>query len=262
MSELSHLQDRFAAGLLTAGDNPANLFRGDPGQAARRFALYRGNLTANWDKSLGNAYPVLRDLVGEEFFRALAREFGRATPFEKGDLNDFGDGLADFLEHFAPVADYPYFPDMARLEWALHRAHYSPDAPALSLTALAAIDPELVDELKLSLHRSCSLLHSSWDMVGIWLAHQTDGPALPAEVSKPSQCLVCRPQWRAELTPLSFGEYTALQAIAAGRSLGAALEAAIAADSEFDPATTLPRWLRAGAFAATSTTEEHREHRQ
>lgn len=255
MSELVRLQARFAAGLLTAGDNPTALFRGDPSLTARRFALYRGNLTANWDKCLGNAYPVLRQLVGEEFFRALAREFGRARPFAEGDLNRLGDGLASFLEHFAPVADYPYFPGIARLEWLLHRAHYAADAAALDLSALTSMDAETIDTLPLRLREGCALLRSPWDVVGIWRAHQTDGPPWPEDIAQPSYCLVCRPAWRAEVMLLSLGEHAALQALASGAALGAALEAAIDADPGLDPAEVLPRWLHAGIFSTPFSTE-------
>lgn len=257
VSELLRLQSLFAARLLSVGEAPDGLFRGDPARAVRRFALYRGNLTANWNNSLGNAYPVLRALVGAEFFRALAREFGRARPFAEGDLNRFGHGLASFLEDFGPVADYPYFPDIARLEWLLHRAHYAADTPALDLSALATMDAATLDTLTLRLREGCTLLHSAWDVVGIWQAHQTNGPAWPEDIAQSSHCLVCRPHWRAELMPLSFGEYTALQAVTGGMALGPALEAASDADPQFDPATALPRWLQAGIFAAPSSTEDH-----
>ncbi len=259
MSELAHLQTRFATGLLTAGDNPAELFRGDPARSARRFALYRGNLTANWDKSLGNAYPVLRKLVGDDFFRAMAREFGRARPHAEGDLNRFGAGLATFLEDFAPVADLPYLPDMARLEWALHRIHYGVDALALSLAAFAAMGAEVLDGLRLRLREGCTLLCSRWSILAIWQAHQPDGPPLPRDIAQRSRYVVCRPRWRSQVMPLSFGELTALQLLEEGAALGAALEQAADADPDFDPASALPRWLEAGLFAATEVVsrEDH-----
>ena len=260
MSELARLQARFAAGLLTAGDDPADLFRGEAARTARRFALYRGNLTANWDRGLGNAYPVLRKLVGDEFFRAMAREFGRATPLVEGDLNHLGADLASFLEQFASLADYPYLPDMARLEWALHQAHYAQDSPALSLAVLAEMDADTLEGLRPHLREPCKLLRSPWAIKDIWQAHQPGGPPWPEDIAQLSHYLVCRPRWRAEVLALSPGEFAALQAIDDGGSLGAALEAATDADPDFDPAPALPRWLQAGIFSADRTTEAHREN--
>lgn len=259
MSDLAALQSRFAAGLLTAGDAPTDLFRdpgaADPHRLARRFALYRGNLTANWDKALASAYPVLKRLVGEEFFRALAREYGRATPLVDGDLNRFGGRLADFLDGFPPVADYPYMPDLARLEWALHRAHWGADTPALDLMEVARLDAERLDALRLRLRELCTLLRSPWAVFAIWQAHQLvhesqASPAWPTDLAQPSWCLVCRPRWRAEVLPLSPGGFAALHAVADGAPLGAALEAGAATETDFDPAGTLPVWLHAGIFAA------------
>ena len=37
------------------------------------------------------------------------------------------------------MADAPYLPDMARLEWALHRAELAADAPSESLDTLFAV---------------------------------------------------------------------------------------------------------------------------
>ena len=252
-SELARLQARFAAGLLTAGNDPTELFRGDSARSARRFALYRGNLTANWERSLGNAYPVLRRLVGEAFFRALGREFGRARRLTVGDLNCFGDGLPDFLDSFAPVADFPYVPDMARLEWALHRAHYAADMPALDFATLAAMNANGLDAVQLRLRVPCTLLRSAWDIVGIWQAHQEQTPDWPSDIGQPSHCLVHRPRWRAEVMPLTPGAFSALVTIADGASLGTALEAGAQADECFDPAVALPRWLEAGVFAAIAS---------
>jgi hypothetical protein len=248
MSELALLQSRFAAGLLTAGDNPGSLFRGDPDRMARRFALYRGNLTASWDKALTNAYPVLRMLVGAEFLRALAREYGRATPLPEGDLNRFGHALPEFLEAFEPVARYPYLPDVARLEWALHSAHYAADVPALLPATLASVGLETLDQLKLELHPACTLLESPWDVVGIWEAYQPGGPPLPSDLGTTSRALVCRPRWRPELVPLTTGELAVLRAVVAGVALGGALEVAADTDPDFDPGQALPRWLWAGVF--------------
>lgn len=272
MSDLAEIQSRFAAGLLTLGEDPIELFRAsagaDPQRSMRRFALYRGNLTANWEKALAGAYPVLKRLVGEEFFRALAREYGRAIPLVEGDLNRFGDQLADFLERFPPVADYPYMPDMARLEWALHRAHSAADTPALDLKELAVLDAEGLDGLRLRLREPCTLLGSPWAVFAIWQAHQPvhesqASPAWPKDLAQPSRYLVCRPRWRAEVLPLASGQFTALQAITDGAPLGAALEAGATADTGFDPAAALPAWLQAGVFAAPAefpSTSERTDH--
>ena len=125
------------------------LFKGDTSLAQQRLALYRGNLSATWSKALASAYPVLRELVGEEFFDALARAYGHSFPSSSGDLNQYGGEFPGFLRDFAHVAAYPYFADVALCEWAVHRAHFAPIAIPLKDGR-----SERGTDLSLALHRT------------------------------------------------------------------------------------------------------------
>lgn len=225
------------------------MFKGDAQLAEQRLALYRGNLSGNWDKTLSSAYPVLKALVGEEFFAALARAYGKAYPSDAGDLNLFGAHFADFLAAFPHVADYPYFPDMARLEWALHRAHYAANAQPVDAARLMQLRPEQIDMARLSLHPACTLFTSEWAVVEIWQAHQPGGEdGLPQELARANHALVVRPQWKADVLPLSAAAYAALSAVQQGRPLGEALDAALAIDAGFDFGAQLQQWLRHAVF--------------
>ena len=249
---LAELQTRFAAGLLDPREPPLDLFRGDAELQARRYALYRGNLSAHWERALGNAYPVIRALVGEEFFLGLARSYGRRHACTEGDLNNFGADLAVFLDDFDAARSYPYFADVARLEWALHRAYYAADKPALSAAEFAGIDAEALDGLHLRPRAGVALLASPWACATIWLAHQPGGPSLPRQLDTPSRALIYRPRWRATLRSLGAGEFAALEGLLNGASLGTALEAAVVADADFDPSAALARWIADALFQPLS----------
>jgi uncharacterized protein (UPF0276 family) len=227
------------------------MFKGDQELAAQRLALYRGNLGATWDKTLSGAYPVIQALVGEEFFAALARAFGMANPSTDGDLNRYGERFPDFLAAFRHVAEYPYFPDVARCEWALHRAHHEIGATALDPAALASLTPAQFDQVRFTLHPACTLIASDWAAVDIWLAHQTgDDAAMPELLAQNNYAVTVRPQWQATLLPLSRGAHTALQHLQHGETLGDALDAALAVESEFDPGKWLQQWIRHGVLVA------------
>ncbi len=252
-SQLEQTQTAFAEALFDAGkeDRALPLFKGDAGLAEQRLALYRGNLSGTWDKTLANAYPVLQALVGEEFFAALARAYGRAHPSTDGDLNRFGGQFAEFLAGFEHVAEYPYFPDMARLEWALHRAHYADAAPILDAAALSAIAPAQMDSARLKLHPACSLFASSWAIVALWQAHQPGGGQdFPAELGQASHALIARPNWKADVVGLAPAAHAMLSRIAAGQSLGDALDAALEVNEQFDFGAGLRQWLQAGVFTS------------
>ena len=237
-------QQLFAGALFDAGQTPQVLARCKGEQNEHRFALYRGNLSAIWQKTLAAAYPVLHMLVGEEFFDGLAQAYGRAHPSDSGDLNRFGAHFADFLQGFPHVADYPYLPDMARLEWTLHRAHYAPSAEPVTPAQLAAVPPEQWETVRLQLHPACHPFASQWAVVPLWLAHQPEGAVeFPADMAQPSCGLVLRPVWKTQLLPLAPASHAALSALAEGRDFDAALDAAFELDDDFDVATNLQQWM-------------------
>jgi uncharacterized protein (UPF0276 family) len=229
-----------------AGGNPSS----HADHAASRLAIYRANLTANWDKALSSAYPVIRQLVGPEFFAALARAYGKAHPSQDADLNRFGDHFADFLTSFEHVAQYPYVPDMARLEWHVHQAHYAPDLPALDAKHFASLTPAGLEASRFTLHPACALVASNWLVAHLWQAHQPGGPAFPADVHAASHALVARPRWQAQVHVLAPAAHAALAMLGAGNSFGDALDAAFALDGDFDLGGNLKQWIELGVFAA------------
>ena len=224
--------------------------------AEERLGLYRGNLLATWRRVLGQAYPVVLALVGEEFFAGLAREYGRQQPSQDADLNRFGDGFAAFLAAFAPAAQLPYLPDMARLEWSLHLAHYAPDAAGLPAATLASLTPEQLEDCRFSLHPACALIDSEWQVVALWQAHQPGAAAFPQQLAQASHALICRPHWQAHVLPLDAAAHAALRRLMDGEHFGAALDAAFELDADFDLAGQLRRWIEQAVLTAVIATEQ------
>jgi hypothetical protein len=248
------LQQSFSQALFDGAREAALLGQIKSGVPADRLALYRGNLTATWDKVLGAAFPVVRALVGAEFFTPLARAYGKAHPSANADLNHFGDTFATFLASFEHVADFPYLPDMARLEWLLHRAHYAADAAPLDAGELAALSPDAFESAHFALHPASFLFASSWAVVPLWQAHQPEGAAgFPAQMASDSFAAIVRPDWKVELVPLSASSHAALDALASGASMGDALDAAFDLDDDFDLAGNLKLWVDKAMLAAPAS---------
>jgi uncharacterized protein (UPF0276 family) len=248
-STLARHQQAFADGLFDPALAPqATAPLAPHAQLEHRFALYRGNLSATWHKVLAAAYPVIAQLVGEPFFEALSKAYGRAHPSDSGDLNRFGAHFAAFLAGFPHVAELPYLPDMATLEWTLHRAHYAPDAPAATAETLAAMAPEAFEQCAPGLHPACTPLALPSNVVVLWQAHQQDGPPFPQDMAVPAYCVVTRPRWKTAVTPLPAASHAALAVLRDGGSFGEALDAAFDADDDFDMAGQLQCWLAAGAL--------------
>jgi hypothetical protein len=251
---LADAQKQFFDALADTAAEPQALpmFKGDPALVAQRFALYRGNLSASWDKTLSAAYPVLKALVGEEFFGGLTRAYGKAYPSQMGDINQFGAHFPDFLMTFPHVAEYPYFPDMARLEWALHRAHYADNAPAFNPAEVAQLAPEQLDQARLLLHPAAVLFASDWAVAELWQAHLPNDDngeyGFPAEMAQKNHAVIARPQWKTVVLPLQPAAYAALDALQNGQTLGVALDAALEIDAGFDFGFHLQQWLEHAIF--------------
>ena len=224
------------------------LFRGVPELASARLAVYRGNVYGNCMNALAAAYPIVRKIVGTEFFEATAREYARAHPSTSGDLNEYGGELAAFLAAFPHTSDLPYLPDVARMEWLAHRAYYAADSAPYDPVRLAGLPPERWMALRPVLAPACALFTSPWPLARIWRVHQEDyDGAFDVDLDAgPDRILIHRPRWMAEVLALEAGDYRFLAAAHAGASLGEALEAAVAEDSGFDPSVALVRWIDGG----------------
>jgi hypothetical protein len=254
---LASAQQHFADALLDLDAVPqaSALFDYEESLSETRLALYRGNLVAIWRGALANAYPVLLQLVGEDYFAQMARAYGRAHPSQEGDLNAFGAHLSEFLLSSGAADDYPYFVDVARIEWALHRAYYAKDADALSLMALAQATQQAEVEL-MDAHLECapavSLIESTNAAVDIWLAHQSEERTWSSDVQRPSYALITRLDWTPELHALDEAAFRALSVLRDGANLGEAFESALQVDAAFDVAGNLQSWFALGVFSGFS----------
>lgn len=244
--EMAKVQQRFGEALFDSAKIADVLpyLRGDSTVNHQRMFRYRGNLRGNWGAALENAYPTIKQLVGEEFFTGLVHEYGLRYPSHDANLNTFGVHFAEFLSQFEHVAQYPYFPDMARLEWALHTVYYEPEVGAVSGQDIAAITPEALDASYFSINPTCRLLHTQFAVDGIWEAHRHEPVRdFPDPLKLESYIVVVRPEWRASPVRLSLAAYTALTMLQQGSNLGTALDVALEMDEEFPFVEQLQMWL-------------------
>ena len=224
----------------------------DKSLVRRGLQAYQSHGLALAERALGAAYPVVAQLVGEENFAALAQHFWRAHPPTCGDMGCWGNGLAGFLAAAPQLAAEPFMADVARIEWALHRASFAADSSAdLASFGLLSAEPPATPSLKLS--AGVWLLESAFPVVSLIHTHR-----LPAEDRKPAlthaaallergtgeKALVWRDGFRPRLRHLSAAEHALLLALQAGHSLEAALtQAGHAEDKNSQVAFDFSDWL-------------------
>ncbi|HUJ01110.1 MAG TPA: DNA-binding domain-containing protein, partial [Usitatibacter sp.] len=157
MSTLAGLQRAFARAVEEGGDALALRIRGAGSTPAARIAFYRASVRSQRHGALAATYAVVRRLVGDDFFREMARRYAAAHPSRSGDLRLFGDRFGDFLEQDRDARALACLGDVARLEWARHESFHAAEAPGLDAAALAAVAPERQGEVRLLLHPSVRL---------------------------------------------------------------------------------------------------------
>jgi uncharacterized protein (UPF0276 family) len=79
---------------------PAGLRTWNGSDPARRFDVHRNNVVTSLTAALAATFPVVLELVGADFFQAMAREFVRAAPPASPVLAEYGEAFADFVAGF------------------------------------------------------------------------------------------------------------------------------------------------------------------
>ena len=235
-------QRAFAAALLDPRKAcPPGLISANGADPQSRFAVYRNNVLGSLINALADNYPVVAQLVGEEFFRAMARVYVQSAPPRSPVMSDYGEDFAGFIEHFEPAASVPYLADVARLErlhvQAWHAADAEPMEEARIVEALSS--PTLARHLKVGLHPSLRLLRSPFAVVTIWAAHQHQTP-VPFEAFPGQNALVLRNGLDVEVFAISHGAHGFITALQQGLPLTAAIEAS----SDLDLEQTLAGLIR------------------
>jgi len=245
MPSLRELQRGFAAAILfgdsAAGAGLAIVAGGlDP---QTRVAIYRNNILGNYRKVLAATFPVVRRLVGPVFFDAATDQFVRGHPSRHGDVNRYGGDYATFLASYPPARGLGYLADVARLEWAIDQANIAADAAPLDVSALAAIAPEALPELRFRLHPSARLIASPYPVLRIWQVNQPDhdGDDHVDLGEGGDLLLVVRGDRSVSIDRVGTGEHALLGALATGATLGTAAAHATDVEPAFDLASTLRR---------------------
>ena len=214
----------------------------------KRFAVYRNNVAVGLIGALEARFPVTRRLVGDEFFRAMARAFVFAHKPSTPLIIHYGRDFPEFVEAFAPARDLPYLGEVARLEDAWVEAYHAAEASPLTLNDLASVAPHRLEGLTFVFHPAVRLLGFDHPAASIWAAHQGEAsPRGPAEW-RAEQALITRPHADVFIRLLPPGGFAFASALRAGARLSEAAEAL--ATEQLNPVAHLIGLVDAGAIAA------------
>ncbi len=239
-----HHQPVFARALLDrALPAPPGLRSWNGSDVDGRFAVHRNNVVSSLIEALASTFPVIAELVGESFFRAMARQFVRECPPSGPVLVLYGNRFADFIDGHEPAASLPYLADVARLEFARVQAYHSADVAPVDRAVIdhALSCGEKMAELAFDLHPSLAVVDSRFAIASIWAAHQGDADAALRRVDPllAETAIVLRMNLDVLVLPTTAAAGRFVEALQRGHSLGQSAAVAAEADPTFDLAESL-----------------------
>ncbi|MET1028837.1 MAG: putative DNA-binding domain-containing protein [Dongiaceae bacterium] len=172
MTSLAELQHRFAGAVRgIEGDERRIAELGIVGAGlapARRLGIYRNHHRISLGEALTRTFAATAATIGAEAFEVLHHDFVAGFPPMAPCLVEYGAAFPDFLAQDRRLAALPYLADLARLDWALHRAQQAVEAEVFTAQHLAGLQETGLAALVLKPHPSFSLLRSSFPLLRIW----------------------------------------------------------------------------------------------
>ncbi len=255
--KLKDFQDRFQRAIL-AGDD-AILDSIPDGAHEKKHVLlgvYRDAYVLRLVEIIGNDHERLRAFMGLEAFDALARAYIADCPSQHPNARHVSRRLPDFMREHESYRERPVLADLAALERALNDAFDGPDAPVISVAALAQIPPEAWGRLRLAIHPAVLELAITTNADEIWAALKREADPPAAAATEKRTLLVWRQDETAKFRALAAEEAMMLERARAGVHFGElCVLLATFADPETAPARAagyLGGWLDSGLLSAAT----------
>lgn len=224
---LNELQQRFGAALHPdqSADEVEHAYRAIGGaakvDAQARLKVYRANVIGGQINAARAAYPACERILGEQSLRAMLRDYLIRWPSTKPDLNDYGGHLPELLSEICQshpdFANYPYLPDLAQLEWALHALYYAADDEPFDWSCIAALSPQQQLDIRPIPSQSVRLIRSAYP---IDMLHKGTEFTATAQDDGRRNLIVFRDNYRPQYELIEAETFALIQACADGFSLG------------------------------------------
>jgi len=117
---------------LTTGDTTAIAeFFGERANPAF-ISVYRNGYLKTCTDALAGSYPVVRAIVGDDYFRTLARGYVDRHPPTRGTLVGYGEHLADFIRQLEQEHGLDYLADAAAIDAAWLESYFAEEGRPLA----------------------------------------------------------------------------------------------------------------------------------
>lgn len=239
----------FAAGLLDRdAPSPSRLTRPDGSSLIDGYAVHRNGVATGLIGALRAIYPTLERLIGAENFSSLAHLHVTGHPPASPVLHDYGHHLATHIATLEQLVHLPFLADVARVERAWLDAWHAADAPPLSASSLAGLDPATLMEVRLPPHPAARLLQLASSAASLVRIDRAGGDLTGFDPAPPEWALITRPDVTVHIEVLTEAHAAFLAELLSGRTLSDAAEAGLTADATMDLPAAMALMIASGAL--------------
>ena len=226
----------------------------EPVQAADRLAVYVNGYPARVREALSDTFPAVEHVVGEGRFAELARRYVERRGLPSYNLNLAGAGLPEHVAGDPLAADYPFLPDLTRLEWCITCSFHARPEPPLDPAPLAQWSLSDWERAVLRFQPWVAVVSSAWPILQIWQARETPVEEIDIDLhDHPEHVLVRRDGLIVHAEPISPQEARALAALLDGRRLGEVIDDLVSAGQEAEQVFAwFRRWVSLGLLSGAS----------
>jgi hypothetical protein len=140
---------------------------------AGRVEIYADAYFLRLRDVLAEDVPRVAQLLGEEAFDGLVRQYLKAHPSTEPSVRHLGHAMAEFIRNRAELP--AWLADLAALEWARVNAFDAPDDEPLAIGRLARIDPASWPQLRMAPVRSLEVVNAAWPVHRLWAEDNLEG---------------------------------------------------------------------------------------
>ena len=208
---------------------------------AIRFQVYQNNIIVSLIEALSDIFPLCVKLVGEDFFRAMAREYVRQHPPQTPIIREYGASFADFIETFEPAKQVGFLAPMASLEYQVLQLTHAEENTPLNHQAIATFfeQTDQPEKMLIEITNNIQLLHAPFALGSLYLACQQDAPLESLELNESEYLLIHKSFIYAKLNVISFEEASFIKALQSALPLAQA----IPESDNFDLGQTLAKLI-------------------
>ncbi len=205
----------------------------------KRIDVYADGYIARMHEALGETYPAVRRILGDNDFLTVARAYAEVHPSQDYSLSRAGKHLARFLAGSSHAKKLPFLPDLAALEWRIVESFHATQEEPADTRSLKELSPEEWEAVRFCFQPSVFLVSSRWPILDIWQARNEPPGSINVDlVDRPQNVLVHRPEFQVRCELLDPGQTRLLNLLKSGKSLGQAVEAFIRSGTADNPPFT------------------------